>query len=246
MGDQILKAADAPDGSLPQYIKVPRKGWIAKAGDCIVSSRPEHAKAFMPAEALEVCRKLLEIGYEGASATSELPDVPDWAKEPDRKDGERRYSIASVSTESREPLTWQGDCWSARTPRSLFTHAEAASELARLCELRPYVKTMHVVDDVEGNECANVWARAFERVMEKNGYRALNDDERRTIEGKRLRYAGLIIAQAAVHEAGFLGYEWQGWPGWPEAGQMSALTQSATSDEPESGEPASALREAQR
>ena len=105
---------------------------------------------------------------------------------------------------------------------------------------------MHVVDDVEGNERANVWARAFERVMEENGYRALNDDERRTIEGKRLRYAGLIIAQAAVHEAGFLGYEWQGWPGWPEAGQMSALTQSATSVEPESGEPASALREAHR
>ncbi len=42
MDDQILKAADAPDGSLLQYIKVPRKGWIAKAGDCIILSSDQN------------------------------------------------------------------------------------------------------------------------------------------------------------------------------------------------------------
>lgn len=71
-----MKVTTLEDGTQLQYIKVadsiePR--WICSADSLLTTNRPEHALGMLPSEAIQLCRKLYRLGYEGLSLTNGLP-----------------------------------------------------------------------------------------------------------------------------------------------------------------------------
>lgn len=71
-----MKVTTLPDGTQLQYIKVGgllEDRWISHADSLMTTNRPEHAKGFLPGEALALYHKLVSLGYKGLSLTNALP-----------------------------------------------------------------------------------------------------------------------------------------------------------------------------
>lgn len=74
--EQAMKVTTLADGTQLQYIKLsdsqgPR--WLSHADSLLTTDKPEHARGFLPGEALKIYQNLLQLGYKGLSLTNAVP-----------------------------------------------------------------------------------------------------------------------------------------------------------------------------